>query len=170
VSAVDPLTREEGFTRDLARTQAIIATLYGGDEDAYVHHFFAEPNAEYTPQVSQLLSMSFCLRTVSGATAAEFSRELGEKIFRGKADLFSLGSGWEVLPATDSAHAVRQRQTRANLETWRTKEPVGVYTIVSTGVTENVIMFLSFIDSDRMPFPVDVIKVGDVNSSRAKVS
>jgi hypothetical protein len=67
VSAVDLLTIEEGFTRDLARTQAIIATLYGGDEDAYVDHFFAEPNAEYTPHVSQLLSMSFYLSTVSGA-------------------------------------------------------------------------------------------------------
>lgn len=38
---VDPLTIEERFTRDLASRQAIIATQYGGDEEAYLNHFFA---------------------------------------------------------------------------------------------------------------------------------
>jgi hypothetical protein len=49
VPEVDPLTIEERFTRDLARRQAIIATQYGGDEDLYLEHFFAELDAEYTP-------------------------------------------------------------------------------------------------------------------------
>jgi len=51
VPEVDPQTIEERFTRDLARRQAIIATQYGGDEDAYLDHFFAELNAEYNPPV-----------------------------------------------------------------------------------------------------------------------
>jgi hypothetical protein len=51
---MDPLTIEERFTRDLARRQAIIVTLYGGDEDAYLDHFFAELNAEYNPPVELL--------------------------------------------------------------------------------------------------------------------
>ena len=37
--------------RDLARRQAIIATQYGGNEDAYLDHFFSELNAEYNPPV-----------------------------------------------------------------------------------------------------------------------
>jgi hypothetical protein len=52
VPEVDPLTIEERFTRDLARRQAIITTQYGGDEDAYLDHFFAELNAEYNPPVA----------------------------------------------------------------------------------------------------------------------
>jgi hypothetical protein len=51
VPEVDPLTIEERFTRDLARRQAIIVTQYGGDEDAYLDHFFSELKAEYNPQV-----------------------------------------------------------------------------------------------------------------------
>ena len=45
---VDPLTIEERFTRDLGRRQTIIATQYGGDADAYLEHFLAELNAEYS--------------------------------------------------------------------------------------------------------------------------
>jgi hypothetical protein len=51
VPEIDPPTIEERFTRDLARRQAIIATQYGGDENAYLEHFFAELNAEYNPPV-----------------------------------------------------------------------------------------------------------------------
>jgi hypothetical protein len=51
VPEVDPPTIEERFARDLARRQAIIATQYGGDEDAYLDHFFSELNAEYNPAV-----------------------------------------------------------------------------------------------------------------------
>ena len=51
---VDPLTIEERFTRDLARRQTIIATEYGGDENLYLEHFFAELNAEYNPPVVAL--------------------------------------------------------------------------------------------------------------------
>jgi hypothetical protein len=51
VREIDPLTIEERFTRDLARRQAIIATQYGGDEDAYLEHSFAGLNAEYNPPV-----------------------------------------------------------------------------------------------------------------------
>ena len=46
---VDPLTIEERFTRDLDRRQAIIATQYGGDEDAYLEHFFSDLDAKYNP-------------------------------------------------------------------------------------------------------------------------
>jgi hypothetical protein len=49
VPEVNQLTIEERFTRDLARRQAIIATLYAGGEDAYVNHFFAELNVAYNP-------------------------------------------------------------------------------------------------------------------------
>ena len=51
MSEVNPLTIEERFTRDLARRQAIIDTQFGGDEDAYLEHFFSELNAEYNPPV-----------------------------------------------------------------------------------------------------------------------
>jgi hypothetical protein len=51
VPEVDPLTIEERFTRDLARRQEIISTQFGGDEDAYLEHFFSELDAEYNPPV-----------------------------------------------------------------------------------------------------------------------
>jgi hypothetical protein len=46
VPEVDPLTIEERFTRDLTRRRAIVITQYGGDEEAYLTHFFAGLAAE----------------------------------------------------------------------------------------------------------------------------
>jgi hypothetical protein len=51
VPELDPVSIEERFTRDLGRRHAIITTQYGGDEDAYLEHFFAELDAEYNPPV-----------------------------------------------------------------------------------------------------------------------
>jgi hypothetical protein len=75
VPEIDPLTREERFTRDLARRQAIITTQFGGDENAYLEHFFAELNAEYNPPVEVLERPKFPRLSLTEGQARRVARK-----------------------------------------------------------------------------------------------